>query len=95
MPRSDSGNSLLHHRSRVQPTAKAQSGVSLPFLLAGAANANLGPSGALQRPRRICQGPSNFQSRTTGKAGGLKDVNRSKRLVNLAPPEGGATAQRC
>ena len=28
-------------------------------------------------------------SATTGKAGGLKDVNRSKRLVELAPPEGG------
>jgi len=28
-------------------------------------------------------------SATTSKAGGLKDVNRSKRLVNLAPPEGG------
>ena len=30
-----------------------------------------------------------IQSATTGKAGGLKDVNRSKRLGNLPPPEGG------
>jgi len=32
---------------------------------------------------------------TTGKAGGLKDVNRSKRLAKLPPPEGGVTARRC
>lgn len=32
-----------------------------------------------------------LKSPTSGKAGGLKDVNRSKRLANLAPPEGGAT----
>ena len=35
-----------------------------------------------------------LKSRTTGRAGGMKDVNRSKRLVNLPPPEGGATEQR-
>jgi DHA2 family multidrug resistance protein len=35
------------------------------------------------------------QSYTTGKAGGLKDVNRSKRLANLPPPEGGVTDRRC
>ena len=32
-----------------------------------------------------------LQSCTTGNAGGMKDVNRSKRLGNRAPPKGGAT----
>jgi hypothetical protein len=35
------------------------------------------------------------QSCTTGRAGGMKDVNRSKRLVHLPPPTGGATARTC
>jgi len=34
------------------------------------------------------------QVKTTTRGGGLTDVNRSKRLANLAPPEGGVTAQR-
>lgn len=32
---------------------------------------------------------SEYKSATTGRAGGLKNVNRSKRLGNLPPPEGG------